>query len=146
LATTVGTVEVVELQDDTEVVLRPLVIAKLEKFMEMMAEMAYADDDKATQRIMFNCAAFCLSKQRPDFWDQNKSNGSYPNPDASSEDGDNTPKTIKFMKGGYTEDFAEAVDLPTVTKIIEVCGGINFNDPNLLRAAAEAQAANGTTD
>lgn len=145
MASSAGSVEEFELQDDTTVILRPLVIARLERFMDMIEEMGKADDEKIVQKIMFNSAAFCLSKSRPEFWDVKKDNGAYPNPDAS-EDNDE-PKTIKYMKGGYTADFAEAVDTPTVVKIIEICGGINFNDPNLLRAAAEIQnRESGTTD
>lgn len=35
----------------------------------------------------------------------------------------------------------EALDNPTIYKIIEVCAGIKLNDPNLLAAAAQAMAA-----
>jgi hypothetical protein len=34
----------------------------------------------------------------------------------------------------------EALDNPTIYKLIEVCAGIKLNDPNLLAAAAEAMA------
>lgn len=36
------------------------------------------------------------------------------------------------------DKFEEAVDVPTVHKIIEVCGGIKLNDPELMAAAAAA--------
>jgi hypothetical protein len=147
LATTVYTVEEVELQDGRIALLRPLVVKRLRRFMKMMAEMGTTDDEEVIEDIMLNCAAFCISKEHPQYWDVNKHNGSYPDPDyvkvgAENED---IPK-IDRMKGGYTEEFEEAADMPTVTKIIEVCGGINFSDPNLLRAAQEAAAQVGTTD
>ena len=34
----------------------------------------------------------------------------------------------------------DIIDEPTMYKIIEVCGGIKLNDPNLLAVAAEAMA------
>lgn len=37
-----------------------------------------------------------------------------------------------------TEDeLEESLDLPTMMKVLEVCGGLNFADPNLLAAATE---------
>jgi hypothetical protein len=38
------------------------------------------------------------------------------------------------------ETFEDAVDMPTVHKIIEVCGGVKLNDPELIAAAAAAVA------
>lgn len=43
-----------------------------------------------------------------------------------------------------TEKYEDAVDMPTVHKIIEICGGVKLNDPELMAAAAavmEQQAA-----
>jgi hypothetical protein len=37
-----------------------------------------------------------------------------------------------------SEKFEDAVDMPTVHKIIEICGGVKLNDPELLAAAAAA--------
>lgn len=34
-----------------------------------------------------------------------------------------------------TDKLEEVLDMPTIKKIIEVCGGINLDDPNLLTAA-----------
>lgn len=36
---------------------------------------------------------------------------------------------------GDKEKLEEALDMPTIVKIIEVCGGIKLDDPNLLTAA-----------
>lgn len=35
-----------------------------------------------------------------------------------------------------TDKFEDAVDMPTVHKIIEICGGVKLNDPELMAAAA----------
>jgi hypothetical protein len=37
-----------------------------------------------------------------------------------------------------TEKYEDAVDMPTVHKIIEICGGVKLNDPELMAAAAAA--------
>jgi hypothetical protein len=36
-----------------------------------------------------------------------------------------------------SEDLDDILDLPTCYKIIEVCGGVKLNDPNLIAAAKE---------
>ncbi len=35
-----------------------------------------------------------------------------------------------------TDKYEDAVDMPTVHKIIEICGGVKLNDPELMAAAA----------
>lgn len=37
-----------------------------------------------------------------------------------------------------TDKYEDAVDMPTVHKIIEICGGVKLNDPELLAAATAA--------
>lgn len=39
-----------------------------------------------------------------------------------------------------SEKYEDAVDMPTVHKIIEICGGVKLNDPELMAAAAAAVA------
>jgi hypothetical protein len=36
------------------------------------------------------------------------------------------------------EAFEDAIDVPTMNRILEVCGGIKLDDPNLLAAAVLA--------
>lgn len=40
------------------------------------------------------------------------------------------------------KDVADLLDLPTITRILDVCGGVKLDDPNLILAAA---ALNGPT-
>lgn len=50
-------------------------------------------------------------------------------------------KGTKFEENAEDIDWLEeALDEPTIYKIIEVCAGIKLNDPNLLAAAAAAMA------
>jgi hypothetical protein len=112
LATSVYTTEEVELQDDTTVTLKPLTIKNLRKFMKVMEGFGEAETEDEGLDIMLDASALCLKNQRPEFWNDSESK--------------------------HTEDFEDAVDMPTVYKILDVCGGLKLNDPNLLAAAQEA--------
>lgn len=81
--------------------------------------------------VLLDAAAVCLMKQVPEYWDKHKN---------KNEDG--------VARGGYSDEAEEAFDMPTVYRIIEICGGIKLNDPDLIRMAMESvQAAEtaGTT-
>jgi hypothetical protein len=116
MATAVYTTEDVQLQDETTVTLKPLNIKGLRQFMKAMEGFAQAASDEEGFEVLLKAAALCVSKQRPEFYDADK--------------------------GEPTEAFEDAVDMPTVYKILEVCGGVKLNDPNLLAAAAEALGKN----
>ena len=111
MATSVYSTEEVELQDDTTVTLKPLNIKTLRSFMKAMER--FGDEDTTEDEgldILLDASALCLKGQRPEFWDGE----------------------------GHTEAYEEAVDMPTVYKILDVCGGVKLNDPNLLAMAQEA--------
>lgn len=116
MATSVYTTEDVQLQDETTVTLKPLNIKALRKFMTVMEDFAKAKSDEEGFEVLLKAAALCVAKQRPEFYDAEK--------------------------GETTEAFEDAIDMPTVYKILEVCGGVKLNDPNLLAAAAEALGKN----
>lgn len=117
MATSVSTTEDVQFQDGTEATLKSATISNLRKIMKRTEEFVDANDEDEFFEMILNSAAFCLHKQRPEFYDENKNNGE------------------NRIKGGASEKFEDAVDLPTVYKILEICGGIKLNDPNLLAAA-----------
>jgi hypothetical protein len=149
LATTVYSVEEVELQDGQVATLKPLVIKRLRHFMKMISEMDVMDSQEAVEDVMMNCAAFCIAREHPEYWDEDKNNGSYADPDyeKTGEPDEKIPK-IRRLRGGYTDAFEDAIDTPTMVRIIKVCGGIDFESPELLRAAqaaVAAQAEAGTT-
>ena|SRR6476469_7895509 len=111
MATSVYTVENIKLQDDdaTEVLLKPLNIKNLRRFMAKMDEFAGADDETKIVDVLLEAALICIEKQ--------------------------------VGEVGTKEWAEEALDMPTIYKIIEVCGGIKLNDPNLVEKAAETLAA-----
>lgn len=112
IATTVYDVQEVTLQDDDEttVRLRPLSISNLRKFHAEMGKLDDLDpeDEFAIMNQLVKIALVCLTKE------------------------------IEKTKLENQEWVEEALDMPTVYKVIEVCGGVKLNDPNLIAAATEA--------
>lgn len=111
MATSVYVTEEISLQDETTVTLKPLRIKPLRTFMKIMEKFG---EQEATEEegldILLDASAICLRDQRPEFWADDK----------------------------HTEAFEEVVDMPTVYHILDVCGGVRLNDPNLLAMAQEA--------
>jgi hypothetical protein len=111
LATTVYTTEDIELQDGSSVTLKPLNIKTLRKFMKTMESFAEAETEDEGLEVMLDASALCLRAEKPEFWN-----------DAENK---------------HSEAFEDAVDMPSIYKILDVCGGLKLNDPNLLAAAQE---------
>lgn len=120
MATTVYTTEEVTLQDGGTVTLRPLNIKGLRKFMAKMEEFGKVETEAQGMEILLDAASICLMKQRPELWD----------------------KDAKEGNGGASEEAEEVLDMPTVYKILEVCGGVKLNDPELIARAQEALGQN----
>lgn len=122
MAKEVATVEEIKLLDGTEVTLRPCSIKVLKKFMKVFKKMEELEDvdQEKIMDILVEASAVALQKQLPD--------------------------VTKFVddEDESREDYEEMVDMDIVNKVNEVCGGIKFDDPNLLAAARE-QAGAGTT-
>lgn len=113
MASTVYTTEEVQLQDGSSVTLKPLTIKTLRKFMKTMegfgAEGATEEDGF---EILLDASALCLKDVKPEFWSDETN--------------------------AHTEAYEDVIDMPTVYKILDVCGGLKLNDPNLLAMAQEA--------
>lgn len=120
MATTVYTTEEVTLQDGKSVTLRPLNIKGLRKFMAKMQEFTKVENEDDGLDVLLDAAAICLLRERPDFWVEDK----------FEVDG----KPV----GGYSEAAEDSLDMPTVYTILDVCGGVKLNDPNLIAAATES--------
>lgn len=106
MATNIYDVVEVELENGEIVVLKPLPIKLLKKFMEVIrsmdSETVQTEDD--AMDVFVKAAMVCLEKTNPDL----------------SQD---------------REAFEELINVPTMMKILEVCGGLKMTDPNLLGAA-----------
>lgn len=116
MATTVYTTEEIQLQDESTVTLKPLNIKNLRKFMKTMENFADVETEDEGLNVMLDASALCLKSERPEFWNDEESK--------------------------HSEAFEDAVDMPTLYKILDVCGGLKLNDPNLLAAAQEALGKN----
>lgn len=110
------------LSDGTEVVLQPLNIARLKKFMKAFNELQNLpkDDEFASFDVFVSCAGLCLEKDLKDQFETKPG------------------KDDEHISAEYREYLEETLDMETIYKILEVCAGMKLNDPNLLRAAAEA--------
>lgn len=102
MATKIYEVHTFELQDGTEVTVRPLNIKLLREFMEIMQELKGGDDVSEFDNIEVLLRACALAFRK----DHKK----------LSED---------------LDSLEEVLDIPTMWKIIEIAGGVTY-DPNLL--------------
>lgn len=112
------------LQDGTDVVLKPLNIARLKRFMkswQRFKELDLENDELGAFDLYIDCAGIALESNLAHKY-ETKGEG---------ED---------FLNPKYKEYLEETLDMDTIFKILEVCGGLKLNDPNLLEAVARAQA------
>jgi hypothetical protein len=122
----------VVLQDNEEVVLKPLPIAQLRRFMKAWKEMANlpgeTDEEKeeASFTVFVNCAGIALENH---FKSQDKFT-------------ETKGKLKDPLSKEYREYLENVLDMDTIYKIMEVCGGLKLNDPNLLAALEQANLAN----
>ena len=119
MATTVYDILDLELQDGTEVQVRPLDLKRLRKVMKVIEDMnkvvkedgeeksdgPISDNDEDNLSFLIEATKVCLEKQLPDL--------------VKDDDA-----------------FEEALDIPTIWKILEVAAGISLGGPNLQREAA----------
>ena len=102
MATTVYDIEEIQLSNGDTLVIKPLTIKHLKKFLAVIKKM---DDPSVTEEdqimeIFVEGAMVCLEQLMP----------------ALAEDKDK---------------FEEVIEVPTLMKILEVAGGLKLNDPNL---------------
>lgn len=105
MATTVYDILEIELSDGTTITLKPLSIKKLRTFMETISKV---DEENATEESTMDTfieAAMLCLEST--------------RPDIGKD----------------KDKFEEVVEVPTMMKILEVCGGLKLTDPNLLGAA-----------
>lgn len=128
MASTVYSSEAIKLQDGKEIVLVPLAIGRLRRFMAAWGKVVDVDGDDEIFDIYINCCGIALEKLLKD---------DFPVTKGETED--------EVLNATYREYLEDVLDIETVNKILEVCGGLKLNDPKFLeemeRAAAAAQVA-----
>jgi hypothetical protein len=107
LATTVYDIVEIELRDGSVITLKPLPIKQLRKFMDIINKGQEADNENpyAAMELFSEAAMLCLLT------------------------------TERPELGTDRDKFEEVIETPTMMKILEVVGGLNLTDPNLLGAA-----------
>jgi len=135
MATTIYDDVEIALQDGTEVLIRPLPIGQLRRFMAAWREMSHLAEIEGEEEqeaksfdIFINCAGIALENQFKTMEKFTETRGKLKDP----------------LSKEYRSYLEEVLDMDTIYKIMEVCGGLKLNDPNLLAALGEAaQAAQG---
>lgn len=131
MATTVYEEVDITLQDKTDVVLKPLPIAQLRRFMAAWKEMAHlkgeTDEEKEEYSftVFVNCAGIALENQFLALEKFTETRGKGKDP----------------LSKEYRDYLENVLDMDTIYKVMEVCGGLKLNDPNLM-AALDAAAGN----
>lgn len=125
MATQVYSEEEIILQDDTEVVLRPLPINRLRRFMKAWNEFAEAKDDEEGFAVFINCAGIAL---------ENNFKGRFDSMKPSKEEAE----AGEFLSAEYKEYLGDTLELDTIYKVLDICGGIKLQDPKALEEALTA--------
>jgi len=107
LATAVYDIVDIELSDGSQITLKPLPIKQIRKFMEVIQTMddPANADENAAMDIFIKAAMICLET------------------------------SARPELGTDRDQFENVIEIPTMMKILEICGGLKLTDPNLLGAA-----------
>jgi hypothetical protein len=128
LATQVYDEEVISLQDGTEVTLRPLPIAALRRFFDAWAKASETDEEQESFTVFVNCAGVALEKHFKEKFDSTRPT------EAQSKKGE-------FLSEEYKKYLEGVLDLETIYKILDVCGGLKLNiDPKAIQEAMREEA------
>jgi len=123
MATRAYKVEELTLQDDTDVVVKPLPIGPLRRFMEAWKATQDLKADEDGFSIFINCCGIALEKNFKGQFDSLRA----PN-NAEGE----------FLSEEYKNYLEEVLDIETIYVVMDVAGGIKLNDPKLMEAALAA--------
>lgn len=132
MATKVYNTEEITLQDDTEVVLKPLPIGRLRRFMDAWSKIGEIGEGDDGFDVFINCCGIALEENFKGKFDALKASK------AEQDEGE-------YLAADYKEYLMDTLDLDTIYKILEVSGGIKLNDPKLMEAAMEAQLGKSST-
>jgi hypothetical protein len=128
MATRVYNEETITLQDDTEVTLRPLPIAPLRRFMDAWDGFQETETAQEGFDVFVNCAGIALESNF-------KKLGKFDSLKPTAEE----KKEGLHISGEYKEYLDEVLDLDTIYKVLEVCGGIKLQfDPKVMDSARQA--------
>ena len=124
MASKVYNQEEITLQDETDVVLKPLPIGRLRRFMEAWGKFAEITSEEEGFDVFINCAGIALEDNFKGKFDALKASP------AEKDKGE-------FLSPEYKEYLENTLELESIYKILDVSGGIKLNDPKLQEAAEE---------
>ena len=124
MATRAFRVEELTLQDDTDVVVKPLPIGPLRKFMQAWEAAANLEPDADGFNVLINCAGIGLAKNFK---------GKFDSLYATLPE----QKKGEFLSPEYKEYLEEVLDIDTIHVVMDVAGGIKLNDPKLMERIQE---------
>lgn len=124
MASTVYDTETIQLQDGTDVTLVPLAIGRLRKFMKAWQEFGNLEQEDGAFDIYVNCCGIALEKDFKDKFEK-------------------TSDVDKVLTDEYREYLEDVLDMDTIYKILDVCGGLKLNDPKIQEEAEKILAAQG---
>lgn len=129
MATRAYKVEELTLQDDTDVVVKPLPIGPLRRFMDAWKAASELKEGDDGFNIFVNCSGIALEKNfKGDArFDKNGLRADV----AGRAEGEH-------LSPEYKEYLEEVLDIETIYVIMDVAGGIKLNDPKLMEAALAA--------
>lgn len=131
IASEVFTKMEVILQDGTEVTLKPLVIGKLRRFMKRWEDIATVANDDEGYTIFIDCAGIAIEDNFRGGKIERLKGGKDDLPDDADKD---TP--IPILSNEYRDYLEDTLEMDTIYRIMEICGGIKLDDPKLLETAA----------
>lgn len=120
MATKAYTAREISLQDETDVVIRPLPIGRLRRFLEAWEQIKDIKDGDDGFGIFIDCCGVALEHEY-------KGKGKFD----SLKGGEGA-----VLSDEYREYLEDVLDLETIYVILEVAGGIKLNDPKLMETAA----------
>jgi len=126
LATEVYKKKEITLQDGTDVLLRPLPIARLRRFMKAWESIGDIDEKKGEDgfTVLISCAGISLE-------DTFKKLGKF---DSGTRPSAEEQEKGKFLTDEYREYLEEVLDIETIYEILDICGDLKLNDPKLQEA------------
>lgn len=126
MATKVYNEEGLTLQDGTDVIVRPLPIGRLRRFMDAWEKIEGVESDRDGFPVLVNCAGIAIEHEFKGKFDSLKA--------LESQEGE-------YLSEEYKNYLEDVLDLDTIYKILEIAGGLKLNDPKLMEAALRAAAA-----
>lgn len=128
MATEVYKKKEITLQDGTDVLLRPLPIARLRRFMKAWEGMGTVDVAAGEDGfdVLLDCAGISIEDSFKGKFDT----GTKAKAEEEAEG--------KFLSDEYKEYLGEVLDVDTIYEILRVCGDLDLESPKLTEALEAA--------